>query len=120
MYPIEKYNYVTYDQKNKDGSITKVIVAMSTYCGKLVKGVAKCMATDSYDLEVGKRLAAARCDFKVCEKRKKRAAKKYHDVSEKLERLSDYVRRMGNYYSDANYECVEAMLRLTELEKQLG
>jgi hypothetical protein len=119
MYPIEKYNFVTYDKKNKDGSITKVTVAMSTYSGRLVKGVAKCMATDSYDPELGKKLAAARCDAKVCKKRKTRAEEKYGEARKSLENLENYVRKVGNYYSDARNEYYESLNRLKELEKEL-
>lgn len=119
MYPIEKYNFVTYDKKNEDGTVTKVTVAMSTYSGRLVKGVAKCVSTDSYDPEVGKKLAAARCDAKVCKKRKTRAEEKYTEALVSLENLETYVRKMGNYYSDAKNEYDESLNRLKELEKEL-
>ena len=119
MYPIEKYNYVTYDQKNEDGSVSKVTLAMSTYCGKIVKGIAKCIATDDFDEKKGIALAAARCDLKVCEKRCKRAKKKYVEAVKKLKNLEDYTRKMGNYYSDANYERNESALRLKTIEAEL-
>ena len=119
MYPIEKYDFVTYDKKNKDGTVTKVTVAISTYGGKLVKGVAKCVSTDSYDPEVGKKLAAARCDFKVCNKRLNRAEDKYAEACVSLENLKTYVRKMGNYYNDAMDEYDESLNRLKKLEKEL-
>lgn len=119
MYPIEKYNFVTYDKKNKDGSVTKVTVAMSSYSGRLVKGVSKCVETDSYDPEVGKKLAAARCDAKVCKKRKTRAEEKYVEACMSLKNLENYVRKMSNYYSDAKNEYDESLNRLKELEKEL-
>ena len=54
MFPISKYKFfVTPDQSK--------IIAVSTYAGKTVKGVAKRDPRDSFDLDFGKELAAARC-----------------------------------------------------------
>ena len=116
MYPLEKYNYVTYEQNNEDGSVSKVTLAMSTYSGKVVKGVAKCIETDDYSLEDGKRLAAARCDYKVCLKRKKRAGKKLAKAREELHRVEDYYNKMKHYYFDASEECLQSSIRLEKLE----
>lgn len=88
MYPIEKYQFKVYEKTNKDNSKSSVVVALSTYCGKVVKGVAKCMESDSFSLETGKKLAAARCDLKVCIKRKNRAMKKCMKLLSKLKNSS--------------------------------
>lgn len=64
MFPIEKYHFIK--TRNK-------IIAMSTFAGKTVKGVAKLNPKDEYDEEFGKRLAAARCNLKIAQKRCKRA-----------------------------------------------
>jgi hypothetical protein len=119
MYPMEKYQFKVYEKTNEDGSKSSVVVALSTYCGKVVKGVSKCMESDPFDLEKGTKLAAARCDYKVCEKRCKRAKKKYVEAVKKLKDLEDYTRKMGNYYSDANYECTKSKLRLKVIEEEL-
>ena len=119
MYPIEKYQFKVFEKTNTDGSKSSVVMALSTYSGKVVKGVAKCIASDPFDLEKGTKLAAARCDYKVCEKRCKRAKKKYVEAVKKLKDMEDYARKMGNYYSDANYERNESALRLKAIEAEL-
>ena len=57
-----RYKYYT---NNKD-----VVVAVSSYAGKTVRGVAKCDPRDTFDIEKGKELAAARCNEKIAYKSK--------------------------------------------------
>ena len=45
MYPFEKYRYYTAGNK---------IIAVSTYAGKTVRGIAKCAEGDTFDIEKGK------------------------------------------------------------------
>lgn len=120
MYPIEKYQFKVYEHTNEDGTKSSIVIALSTYAGKIVKGVAKCMAGDPFDLEKGSRLAAARCDYKVCLKRMKRATKKYNDAEMLLKEAQEHVRQMGNYFADAKAECFEAKLRLDKIESELN
>ena len=49
MYPLEKYKY--YQAGNK-------VIAVSTFAGRTVRGVAKCNPKDNFDLEKGKMLPA--------------------------------------------------------------
>ena len=58
---IPRYRYYT---NGKD-----TVVAVSTYAGETVRGVAKCAPEDEFDLAKGKKLAAARCAKKVAKKR---------------------------------------------------
>lgn len=120
MYPIEKYQFKVFEKTNEDGSKSSVVVALSTYAGKVVKGVAKCIASDPFSLEKGKQLAAARCDFKVCKKRRNRAEQKYNSACLAVESLSQYATKMGNYYSDANNEYAESKARLASIESELA
>ena len=119
MYPIEKYQFKVYEHTNEDGSKSSVVIALSTYEGKVVKGIAKCIASDPFDLETGKRLAAARCDFKVCSKRKKKAEQKRHEVALRLEELTQYYVKMSNYYDDAIEEAFLAARRLNKIQDEL-
>ena len=119
MYPIEKYMFKVYEQTNEDGTKSSVVVALTTHAGKIVKGVAKCMATDPFDLEMGKQLAAARCDYKVCKKRVKRASDKYIEAERKVTDCQEYARKSGNYYADAKRERNKSLERLQELESKL-
>ena len=120
MYPIEKYQFKVYEKTNKDGSKSSVVTALSTYCGKVVKGVAKCIATDPFDLEKGTRLAAARCDLKVCVKRSKRALAKKLEAEKKLEELTAHYVKMSKYYDDAISEAYQSSKRLSKIEEELA
>ena len=119
MYPIEKYRFAKYNKKNPDGSNTKVIVAISTYAGKIVKGFAKCRDTDEYNEEIGKKLAAARCDLKVCFKRKERALKQKTEVTQKIEKLTKYYLDMCEYYDDAIDEYMKSLERVAAIENSV-
>lgn len=66
-FPYDKYKYFVNGNK---------IIAISTYAGKTVRGVATCHPEDNFDMETGKQLAAMRCDLKVREKRWKAANRK--------------------------------------------
>ena len=66
-FPYDKYKYFVNGNK---------IIAISTYAGKTVRGVATCHPEDNFDIETGKQLAAMRCDLKVREKRWKAANRK--------------------------------------------
>ena len=68
-FSLDKYKYAFF----KDESGKDTVCARSTYAGKTVKGYAKCDPRDSYDVESGKALAAARCNAKIAEKRVARA-----------------------------------------------
>ena len=54
------------------------VIAVSTYAGKTVRGIAICSPEDKFDIEFGKKLAAARCNEKVAEKR-------LHDIKAEIE-----------------------------------
>lgn len=60
---VPKYRYYT-NGKN-------VVVAVASYAGRTVRGVAKCSDQDEFDLETGKKLAAARCAVKIARERVK-------------------------------------------------
>jgi hypothetical protein len=69
------YNKYQYHQFTDDKG-RQVIVAISHYAGHVVKGYAKCSAEDSFDLELGKKIAAARCNKKVLNKKMKHSEQK--------------------------------------------
>jgi hypothetical protein len=120
MYPIEKYQFKVYEHKNEDGTKSSVVMALSTHAGKVVKGVAKCAQDDPFDLEKGKELAAARCDYKVCSKRLKSAEKK-NEMSRKLvDEALEYCKRMSSYYLDAYDEYMNSKSKLQEIENELN
>ena len=66
-----KYTYSVTDSK---------VYCMAYYAGKTVKGVSKCYPDDTFDLDTGKNLAKARCDFKLSKKRLKRALARLNEA----------------------------------------
>ena len=79
-FPYDKYKYFVNGNK---------IIAISTYAGKTVRGVATCHPEDNFDMETGKQLAAMRCDLKVREKRWKAANRKAEEKWETFRKAED-------------------------------
>lgn len=97
MYPIEKYRY--HETTTKDGR--KKIIAISTYAGKTVRGVAICDKNDEFSMNKGKELAAARCALKIAEKRVQRAIAKTDEAENMLYEARNYLDRMDDYLNDS-------------------
>ena len=77
------------------------VIAVSTYAGRIVKGVAKCDPSDNFDIEKGKQLAAARCNAKVAAKRVKRAQSELEKAISEFSKASSRVGTMNDYLTDA-------------------
>jgi hypothetical protein len=112
IYTNDKYTYFVADKQKK-------VVAVSTYAGKIVRGVAKCDPRDEFSVEDGKKLAAARCAVKIAKKRnananaqKKRA---YNELVEKQHRLQ----KMNDYVADAQAALNEANNELATIEASM-
>lgn len=110
MYPIEKYRYHTNGHK---------VIAVTTYAGKTVRGVANCDPGDTFSLDKGKDLAAARCAVKVAQKRVARARRKEQEAIEAFYNASDYMDKMTTYHSDAVNEQYDAEANLKEVLNSL-
>ena len=89
---MNKYRF--YNSENK-------VIAVSTYAGKTVRGIAKCDPVDVFSIEDGKELAAARLDEKIAEKRFKRASRKFEEARNALIVAQEYYDRMYKYYEDS-------------------
>lgn len=89
---MSKYTFYHIDNK---------IIALSTYAGKTVKGIAKCSPEDEFNIETGKSLAAARCNAKVAVKRVKNAQKKWNEAVQAYLKAEKHMRKMAQYYEDA-------------------
>lgn len=92
-YPIDKYHFYT-DNKS-------IVVAVSTYAGHTVRGVAKCADGDTFDYETGRKVAAAICNKKIAEKRYNRACHKYENATVEARKADLQLRKMGNYMTDS-------------------
>ena len=93
----------------------KKVIAISTYAGRTVKGVAKCHPNDEFDAEFGKKLAAARCNEKISYKRLTRALSKYGEAVEESIAANEKMNRMRDYVLDAGAAREEAQRVLMEL-----
>ena len=90
---LEKYRF--YVAKDR-------VIAVSSYAGRPVRGVAKCASDDEFNLEIGKKLAAARCNQKIALKRAKRASREYHKAIQARNEAQARVEAMSSYQTDAN------------------
>ena len=90
---MSKYKFYTNNENT--------IVAVSSYAGRPVRGVAKCDPRDSFDFASGEKLAAARCNVKVAEKRAKRAERKYAEALAEFNAAQKNLIRMTSYCTEA-------------------
>lgn len=97
---MSKYRFYS-NGKNK-------VVAVSTYAGKTVKGVAKCDPRDSFYTSKGEELAMVRCAEKIAAKRVARSKKEFEKAKNmvaiaqrKLEKMDSYVKDSVIAYNTA-------------------
>ena len=107
-FPIEGYHFFQHGNR---------VIAVTTYAGKTVRGVAVCANDDEFDLEYGKRLAAARCNYKVAKKRRERAFTKVANAAEVYEAACHDLDKYRRYFYDASNAVLEAG---TELDHVLA
>lgn len=111
-YTNDKYTYFVADKQKK-------VVAVSTYAGKIVRGVAKCDPRDEFSVEDGKKLAAARCAVKVAKKRNANAnaqkKKAYNELVAKQNRLQ----KMNDYVDDSRRALNAATCELAAIEASM-
>lgn len=108
-YPVEKYKIIIHDNE---------VIAISTYAGKTVKGIAKADPRDEFDVEKGEALAIARCASKIAIKRQNRAKKCLAVAQANLENAQNWVKKMTDYSTDAITEAQAAFDALYELEQE--
>ena len=106
-----------FEYKYKIDEKKRTIVAMSTFAGKVIVGVARCAPTDEFDIETGKKIAAARCSVKVAEKRMKRATYCLEDAAAGLAWFQKRFEQMRKYLDDSVSAYQTAAVTLAEVEK---
>ena len=106
MYPITKYKFYT--------TPNNTTIAVSSFAGKKVKGIAKVHPKDTFDPEYGKQLAAARCNLKIAKKRKTRADKQVTKAYAKLREAYSYVEKMKKYQEDSDINLEFAIEKMKE------
>ncbi len=110
MYTDYNYRYVVTPNK---------VIALSTYAGRTVRGIAKCHPNDEFNEEYGKKLAAARCNQKIAAKRYERAFRKCHFLRMAADELKVELNRAMVYLHDAAEAEKEAYLSIENLQKEL-
>ena len=106
MFPLEKYRFYTNGNK---------VVAVSTYAGKTVRGVAKCAPEDTFDLEKGKEIAAARCAVRIAQKRYARAESKANAAFIAREQAKALSEDMDEYLMSAGNELMDTQDHLASI-----
>ena len=110
-YSLEKYRF--FNRSNRE------VIAVSTYAGKPVRGVAKLTPGDNFDEEAGKKLAAARCNEKIARKRLARATAKIKEAEKAYQKEIAWYNRMVDYYNDSFEAVEEAVKMVKELEAKM-
>ena len=105
-YPIEKYKFY---------STTNKVVAVSTYQGRTVRGVATCDPKDTFDIEKGKMLAAARCNQKIAMKRRDRADRELRKAVAAYDKAQKHMYKMNDYYEDSRQAVKNATSTVDQL-----
>ena len=112
MKEFDKNKYKIFKNEEKG-----IVIAVSTYAGKNVKGIAKCDPRDTFDFEKGKELAISRCNAKIAEKRRKRAYAKKLEAEKILAAAEKHMMEMLTYYHDSCLAEDEAKFSKFYLEK---
>lgn len=95
------------------------IVAVSSYAGRTVRGVAKCDPRDNFNRSKGEELAQARCNLKVAIKRHKRAETELGKAERAVIDAQNRVKKMKEYIEDASSQLSLAHSKLQEIERNL-
>lgn len=95
----------------------KTVVARSTFAGRTVVGIAKCMPEDEFDIEQGKKLATARCNLKIAKKRLKYAENCAIEAADNAEFWANQEVKMKHYEQDSLIAYQKALTDLIVLEK---
>lgn len=112
-YPIEKYKFIILPEQKK-------VIALTSYAGKTVKGVAVCSEHDEFDVEVGKRLASARANVKVAMKRKARAEKKMEYFNKIIDDVEREYHELEAYFYMADERWENAIDELAGVLNDVG
>ena len=96
------------------------VVCVSSYAKRAVRGVAKCNLTqDTFELEVGKKLAQLRCDKNIATKRHKRAGEQYIAAIKAYEAAEANMLKMRKYFEDSQDELMSATAALEKFESTI-
>lgn len=104
------YKYVINEEK-------RTVVALSSFAGQVIRGVARCAPNDVFDVEAGKRLAEARCSMKIAHKRLQRAEDMVTGCKSGLRYFTEQLAKYERYEIDAIEGVKIAAAELKKLEE---
>ena len=96
------------------------VIAISSYAGKMIRAVAHCDDSDTFDLELGKKLAERKLDLKVAQKKLKRAAKQSDIANIQFMLAMAEAEHARTYLAKAEKDLYEAESELTDLINSLA
>ena len=107
------YRYKFHHSDNK-------VIALGSFAGKVVRGIAKCDPEDTFSLEDGKELAKARCEAKIARKRELYACNKLQEAYDLLTKAEEHYEDMVEYWENAHAERVDADKAEAEIFERLN
>ena len=109
MIDISKYKFYADEE-------ARVVVALSTFAKKPVRGKAKCDPRDEFSNGDGMLLAAARCNARIAKKRKRNADARFEEAARVLAQAKRNYEKMKQYSIDADSRLAQAQADLEEIE----
>lgn len=94
------------------------ILAISTYAGRTVRGVAKCAPGDTFNADLGENIAAARCNVKVSKRRVRNAERKLKEALRAQYEANARVAKMQSYLADSKEAVALAEAEYDDLIKE--
>lgn len=92
-------------------------VAVTYYGGKSFRGVAKCADGDNFDAEYGKKLAIARCKYKLFKAKEKVAVEKQRAYNKAINFFDKRRKEAAEYEADCKKYQLEVLAEIEELTK---
>ena len=109
----DKYKYYSF-HVDEEG---KKVIAVTHYAGRAVRGIAKCAPEDTFDVEIGCKIAVARAEAKAARAKIRNAAAKYLEAAKAADAAEKRFDEMKQYYMDAIDQLDEAEEYLDKLLK---
>lgn len=98
--PFDRYKY--YVQGNK-------VHAVSKYAGKTVRATAICSPVDKFNIEIGKGVAARKCNIKVAHKRLCHAEQRLAEARAAHDAAVEELKAAFEYHDNAIDQAADAM-----------
>ena len=97
-----------------------IVVCTTLYKGQIVRGTAKCSPEDSFNIEVGKKLAYLRCKQKFMHKKLKRARKVYADTVREYAKAQSAYGVAQEFVTDVEIQLDMLNDELTNFQRKLN